>query len=77
MICPYFYFYHEDLICKCTNEKVDCDVILEKCINKQARTAYLQDLREDENREWEENSYRFDERRDWVAELKKEETNGE
>lgn len=48
MICPFFYFYHDELICKCTQEKIDCCAILEKCKNKQGRLCYLFD-KEEEN----------------------------
>jgi hypothetical protein len=48
MICPFFYFYHDELICKCTQEKVDCCAILEKCKNKQGRLCYLADKEEDD-----------------------------
>jgi hypothetical protein len=46
MICPFFYFYHNELICKCIQEKTDCYAILEKCENKIGREAYKDDLKE-------------------------------
>lgn len=47
MICPYFYFYHDNLICKCTQEESNCCAVLENCKAKLARISYLQD--EEEN----------------------------
>jgi hypothetical protein len=46
MICPYFYFYHNELICECVQEKAECCAILEQCENKLGRIAYLQDKKE-------------------------------
>lgn len=46
MICPLFYFYHNELICKCVQEKTECCAILEKCGNTLGRISYLQDKEE-------------------------------
>jgi hypothetical protein len=48
MICPYFYFQYNDLICECVQEKVECYAILERCEHLLGRIAYLQD-KEEEN----------------------------
>ena len=46
MICLLFYIYHNELICKCTQEESNCMAILEKCENKLARKSYEDDLKE-------------------------------
>jgi hypothetical protein len=50
MICSYFYFYHDELICKCTQEESKCCAILEQCENKLAKKSYLQDLKENNDK---------------------------
>jgi len=47
MICPYFYLYHNNFFCKCTQEESDCMAIIEKCENKLGRIVYLQDRGEE------------------------------
>ncbi len=46
MICPYFYFYHKELYCRCVDDKSECMGILEKCENKLGKQSYLADLEE-------------------------------
>lgn len=48
MICPYFYFYHDLLICQCSQESSNCMAILSLCENKMDRLCYLADLKEEE-----------------------------
>jgi len=50
IICPLFYFYHNELICKCTQEESNCCAIAEKCENKLAKISYLQDLEEENDK---------------------------
>jgi hypothetical protein len=50
MICPYFHFYHNELICKCTQEESKCCAILEQCENKIGRGAYEADLKEENDK---------------------------
>ena len=47
MICPYFYFYHNELICKCIQDTANCYAVIEQCENKAGRIAYIQDLKEE------------------------------
>jgi len=49
MICPYFYFYHNEFYCQCVDEKSNCCAILEQCENKLALQCYEADI-EDERR---------------------------
>lgn len=46
MICPYFIFYHNEIICQCVQDKTDCCGILENCENEIGRISYLQDKEE-------------------------------
>lgn len=48
MICPLFYIYHNEIICKCTQEESNCMAILEQCENKLAKKSYEDDLKESE-----------------------------
>ena len=50
MICPYFYIYHDELICRCIQEKSECCAIIEKCENKLAKISYLQDLEKENDK---------------------------
>lgn len=43
MICSNFYFYHNELICQCVQEKANCCAILEQCENPIGRKSYLQE----------------------------------
>ena len=49
MICSYFEFYHEELICQCSQEPSNCMAILSLCENKMDRECYLADLEEEKN----------------------------
>lgn len=46
MLCPYFNIYHNEIVCNCVQEKVDCLAIVEKCEHKLGKKAYEDDLLE-------------------------------
>jgi len=50
MKCNLFYIYHRELICKCTQERVSCEGIIENCENKNGRRCYEEDITEDKNK---------------------------
>jgi hypothetical protein len=47
VICPFFYFYHDEFYCQCVDEKSSCCAIIEQCENKLARKSYEADIEEE------------------------------
>jgi len=50
MICRHFYFYHNEIICQCTQQESNCLGIIEKCNNKLAKKSYEADIKEERNK---------------------------